>query len=780
MKKIKKATTKTTAIKKIKEPISSRIAKAVSSAKRISERIVGYIPYDVRFVKAKYTGKTQKPAKITALEKGIIGILLVDDCPSYERIGTILGLDVVNDKAEKAILDSAMNILRGYNAVEGDDSCIALTTHGRTYAEKGERPETYSSIFELYIDLTHPNWLDIKSGIGKNSSKIEEINTPCQELTISLDDIKTYAGKQATNVHFPQDRFLLESANWIEGHEASYKIFICFVQNVANSEDVRAFVYDENIESINEAFSNQINSDEDLKKELLGKCIALECQEDTETTILQTEEVEEAIASIPEEIKSAEKSLIQEEQRITEESPSDIQAQEQEKSIQRDRLRKKALYDSLSFELELHKMFTEDDADEIWLISPWIRQSAFMHDRGPMIETFLQDDSKKVFIAYSEPARVNDDKPMVDELVEPKIQQLEDQYPNFFYVQLPEFHLKNVFEVRGDQKVLFSGSFNVLSFSVSENQTHIRREEMTLAHHTVAKRKYEDFQIEFAQIYAQRIKKQLESLKPEEYANYNTEKLDYFLSIDNAEINQMFSPLQDMIEEQAIRSLKEDTLRRLTNLDQRLVAARNSGGINAKDKKKFSEELSKLCKIISDNFTLKEDPSIQEHLNATTEKVDTLQVKAIFPGRSRNQDKRQQAMTKHDSGENASSDSNIIEKANNIVTRGNPSSKQELWELLVALLYLYTERQLVQGALRNHLKKIVSEMEELYDGLKIEASPRNPDATSITFMIEGDGISFNNLYLGNTRSDYERYAKLHRRRVQWAKRENLESILSQF
>lgn len=780
MKKIKKATTKTTAIKKVKEPISSRIAKAVSSAKRISERIVGYIPYDVRFVKAKYTGKTQKPAKITALEKGIIGILLVDDCPSYERIGTILGLDVVNDKAEKAILDSAMNILRGYNAVEGDDSCIALTTHGRTYAEKGERPETYSSIFELYIDLTHPNWLDIKSGIGKNSSKIEEINTPCQELTISLDDIKTYAEKQATNVHFPQDRFLLESANWIEGHEASYKIFICFVQNVANSEDVRAFVYDENIESINEAFSNQINSDEDLKKELLGKCIVLECQEDTETTILQAEEVEEAIASIPEEIKSAEKSHIQEEQRITEESPSDIQTQEQEKSIQRDRLRKKALYDSLSFELELHKMFTEDDADEIWLISPWIRQSAFMHDRGPMIESFLQDDSKKVFIAYSEPARINDDKPMVDESVEPKIQQLEDQYPNFFYVQLPEFHLKNVFEVRGDQKVLFSGSFNVLSFSVSENQTHIRREEMTLAHHTVAKRKYEDFQIEFAQIYAQRIKKQLESLKPEEYANYNTEKLDYFLSIDNAEINQMFSPLQDMIEEQAIRSLKEDTLRRLTNLDQRLVAARNSGGVNAKDKKKFSEELSKLCKIISDNFTLKEDPSIQEHLNATTEKVDTLQVKAIFPGRSRNQDKRQQATTKHDSGANASSDSNIIEKANNIVTRGNPSSKQELWELLVALLYLYTERQLVQGTLRSHLKKIVSEMEEFYDGLKIESSPRNPDATSITFMVEDDGISFNNLYLGNTRSEYDRYAKLHRRRVQWARRENLGSILSQF
>ena len=214
----------------------------------------------------------------------------------------------------------------------------------------------------------------------------------------------------------------------------------------------------------------------------------------------------------------------------------------------------------LSFEVELQKIFTEDDPDEIWLVSPWIRKGAFLHDRGPMIENFLRDENKRVFIAYSEPATNNDGKPMMDEEVEPGIKLLEEQYSNFFYVQLPEFHLKNVIEVKGDQKILFSGSFNVLSFSVSEQQTHVRREEMALAHHTVARKKYDDCQLEFAEIYAERIKKQIESLEPSEITNYKNEKLEYFLGIENAEIHKLFSPIEDMLEEKNIAIVQSQAL----------------------------------------------------------------------------------------------------------------------------------------------------------------------------------------------------------------------------
>ena len=192
----------------------------------------------------------------------------------------------------------------------------------------------------------------------------------------------------------------------------------------------------------------------------------MECENDEDTEVLEGEAVDVAIAEIPVELKEAEQLMIKEEEDAerAEEDLEKKQSVSAQKTSVKDRLHKKALYDSLSFEVELQKIFKEDNPDEIWLISPWIRKGAFIHDRGPMIEHFLSDENKRVFIAYSEPASNNDGKPMMDEEVEPGIKQLEDQYPNFFYVQLPEFHLKNVIEVKGDQKILFSGSFNVLSF----------------------------------------------------------------------------------------------------------------------------------------------------------------------------------------------------------------------------------------------------------------------------------------------------------------------------
>ena len=175
MSKIKKQ--KNTASQKVQEPIGTRIAKAVFEEKKISERIFGYISYDINFIKATYAGKTQRPAKITSLEKGIVGILLVDETSSFEKIGLILGLDVVNDKAEQSILRTAIDTLRGFNAIEGDDSCMALTDAGRTYADKGERPDTYTKSFDIYVDKSHLSWLNIKNVKGGNLVKGEVISS---------------------------------------------------------------------------------------------------------------------------------------------------------------------------------------------------------------------------------------------------------------------------------------------------------------------------------------------------------------------------------------------------------------------------------------------------------------------------------------------------------------------------------------------------------------------------------------------------------------------------
>ena len=789
MSKIKKQTKKVSTPKKVQEPIGTRIAKAVFGAKKISERIFGYISYDIKFVRAVYHGKTQRPAKITALEKGIVGILLVDETASFEKIGSILGLDVVNDKAEQSILRSAIETLRGFNAIEGDDSLIALTEGGHAYADKGERPDTYTKDFDIFVDTSHPSWYNIKNCIGDNVKKIEEINTPCDDLNLELDQIKAYAEQQAQDVHFPQNRYLLESATWNEGHEASYKVYVCFVQNVANSEDVRAFVYDENTEGLNSLIADQINQDEDLKSELLNSCIRLECENDEETTVLEGDAVEVAKAEITEELKQAEQKMIKEEEEgeASEEVEDDVEdttsntssatKAKAPKISAKDRLHKKALYDSLSFEVELQKIFTEDDPDEIWLVSPWIRKGAFLHDRGPMIENFLRDENKRVFIAYSEPATNNDGKPMMDEEVEPGIKLLEEQYSNFFYVQLPEFHLKNVIEVKGDQKILFSGSFNVLSFSVSEQQTHVRREEMALAHHTVARKKYDDCQLEFAEIYAERIKKQIESLEPSVITNYKNEKLEYFLGIENAEIHKLFSPIEDMLEEKNIAIVQSQALKSLTTIGQQLVAASNMGGLNAKDKKKLGIELASIEKTITE-FSI-DDPSTLERLNTTKELFEKIPLKQIFPSKSKTPSQRQSPVRQPVSSSNTSGFS-IDNKVLGIVNGEDPTDEKETLLLLLSLCYASSRRLISKGELQKKIKHIVMDMPDMYSCLAVESSMNNEDATDLTIVVSNHSVKFRNLYLGATRSQYEQRVKTVNdgKRQTWVAPKNVESILA--
>lgn len=150
----------------IVESLDTKIAKAVYAEKKISERIIGYFPYELQFVKATYFGTTQRPAKISAIEKGIVGILLIDGHSSFSTIGQILGLDVVNDKAEKSILSKALDGLRSFNAIEGDDDYIALTEAGKVYADKGERPDTYQKSFDIFVDSDHADWKTIKNALS--------------------------------------------------------------------------------------------------------------------------------------------------------------------------------------------------------------------------------------------------------------------------------------------------------------------------------------------------------------------------------------------------------------------------------------------------------------------------------------------------------------------------------------------------------------------------------------------------------------------------------------
>ena len=777
MKKIKK-NHNTPATKKVQESISSRIAKAVYEAKRISERIVGYVSYDIKFVRATYNGKTQRPAKITALEKGIVGILLVDESSSFEKIGTILGLDVVNDKAEQSILRNKIDLLKGFGAIEGDDSCYALTTEGRVYADKGERPDSYTKSFDIFVDVSHPSWLDIKNGIGENSKKIEEINTPCDDINLDLETIKSYAENQAQDVHFPQNRYLLESATWHSGHEASYKVYVCFVQNVANSDDVRAFVFDENSNTLNDVIANYINKDSSLKEELLNNCIHYEIENNEETTILEGDDVEVAKSEISEEIKEAEQKIIKEEngeiddnseEEETELSQSNKLSGTITKVLTKDRLHKKALYDSLSFEVELQKIFTEDDPDEVWLISPWIRKGAFLHDRGPMIEDFLRDENKRVFIAYSEPATNNDGKPMMDEEVEPGIKLLDEQYTNFFYVQLPEFHLKNVIEVKGDQKVLFSGSFNVLSFSVSDQQTHVRREEMALAHHSVAKKKYEDCQLEFAEIYANRIRKEIEQLDLDMLANYKNERLEYFLKIDNEEIRKLFSPLEDMLEEKAYERIKSEVNKKLVKIGQKLVAASNMSGLNPKDKKRLTSMLTTIESEIQNNSI--DDPSMQDLLNNNKDLLEKIREKKIFPG-------RKESNTTKPVNKTPRVNTTTEDKSNGILNTEPDATIEGLTLYIASLSLAFINREIKKNALNAKLLAIIEdeEMVNLLEMVGVANSKNVDNAFDLSLGINGYLFRFSKLF--NDRESFNSKQKRAKRFLTQVTPSNIQAIVN--
>jgi len=777
MKKIKK-NHNTPATKKVQESISSRIAKAVYEAKRISERIVGYVSYDIKFVRATYNGKTQRPAKITALEKGIVGILLVDESSSFEKIGTILGLDVVNDKAEQSILRNKIDLLKGFGAIEGDDSCYALTTEGRVYADKGERPDSYTKSFDIFVDVCHPSWLDIKNGIGENSKKIEEINTPCDDINLDLETIKSYAENQAQDVHFPQNRYLLESATWHSGHEASYKVYVCFVQNVANSDDVRAFVFDENSNTLNDVIANYINKDSSLKEELLNNCIHYEIENNEETTILEGDDVEVARSEISEEIKEAEQKIIKEENgEIDDNSEEETELSQSNelfgtitKVPTKDRLHKKALYDSLSFEVELQKIFTEDNPDEVWLISPWIRKGAFLHDRGPMIEEFLRDENKRVFIAYSEPATNNDGKPMMDEEVEPGIKLLDEQYPNFFYVQLPEFHLKNVIEVKGDQKVLFSGSFNVLSFSVSDQQTHVRREEMALAHHSVARKKYEDCQLEFAQIYANRIRKEIEQLDLDMLANYKNERLEYFLKIDNEEIRKLFSPLEDMLDEKAYERIKSEVNKKLVKIGQELVAASNMSGLNPKDKKRLTSMLTTIESEMQNNSI--DDPSMQELLNNNKELLEKIREKKIFPGRKESNTTKSVNKLPRVSTTNENDPNGILNEEPDATVEG-------LARYIASLSLAFINREIKKTALNAKLLAIIEddELVRLLEMVGVANSKNVDNAFDLSLGINGYLFRFSALF--NSRESFGRKQKRAKRFLTQVNPSNIQSIVNQ-
>ena len=108
-----------------------------------------------------------------------------------------------------------------------------------------------------------------------------------------------------------------------------------------------------------------------------------------------------------------------------------------------------------------------------------------------MIEKALKGGSK-VFIAFSKKdPRDNNHSEMVNPQAQKEIDRLSETYSGFYCVELPKiFHTKNVLEIKGDQVIMFSGSFNILSFAIQKSHKIIRGEQMAYVNPQKARSEY--------------------------------------------------------------------------------------------------------------------------------------------------------------------------------------------------------------------------------------------------------------------------------------------------
>lgn len=594
---------------------SLQIAQAIAGVKKISERIIGYLSYNYSFVCQKFNATSNRPAKITPLERAVVGILMIDGNQDLVTIGDILGLDILHDTAEKEILNRAIETMRSYGVLEGDDSYLTLTEKGNIFASTGERPETYKGSFDLWVDPKHPDFTGLKNCF--KAECVENLSEDCDKVELSLETIKDFAEQQASNFQTAKLRYVLSEAEY-ESHEAKqYTIDVCFLQSVRD-DVIKTLIYDPNQGLFLPALSELIDQDQDLKQQLLEKCIALECENE------ETEILSETIEKTAEQAE-VEKRLITNEDDVNklEESKVDIGC------VAKDgRLHKKALYDSLSFEAELHNIFTDDNADEIWMISPWIGK-AFVQCRLPYIKSFLKD-GKKVFVAYSKDEgcikSASSNGEMIAPVAQKAIDNLLEDYPSlFFCVQLPAFHTKNVIEKKGDQSVMFTGSFNVLSFSVNKKQTQIRREEMALAHHQIAINKYDEYLNAFINFYIEKTRSDLTALenadKDEEITRYKLTSLETLVEMSNRknEYVDFFNEVENrfLLAKNAVWTKDLETLR------QTLSHYFEKGAITNKEKFKLEKSFGNLTRRYV-NLTVSAD--VKEKFDNLYEKFKALKV----------------------------------------------------------------------------------------------------------------------------------------------------------
>lgn len=462
------------------DDITLRIAEAIAPYRKRSERFVGTVPYSLSYEIRKYTGTAQKAEKVNIFNKTIVN-LIGRGLQDTSSIANAMGLDFQYDLEKNILLENLEFVKTRLQLISRKNNSFSLTAKGRHYYEKGEYIQSFQSPFEIVV-VPECAYFPFMKECMSGHPNIKKKKRAKKTDVLNLSQIKKLAEHQASNVQHKETGLELIAASFDSFVEASVEIYICFMQNVCDNS-IRTIIYDDTINAIIPQLSMLFDENDSLRDSLLKKCLKNEVA-DEEAEIVESGEK-------PEEQVQAETDIIAE---VEEKGEELFEGETIRKSVG-------SIYDSAEFEKELHEIFENHQNQEIWLISPWIRKYAFLRSREPKIRKFL-DQGGAVFIAYSEPEKLGEE--MVDPMSMKVVKRLDAYYDRFYYAELPKFHYKNVIEHNMNGTVLYTGSFNVLSFCINDNTEHYRMEQMMLANEESAKNTRNDYLNIFAKKYIER------------------------------------------------------------------------------------------------------------------------------------------------------------------------------------------------------------------------------------------------------------------------------------
>lgn len=572
-------------------PLELRIIDAASQNKKLIERIIGFTDYYWHYTITKFRGICSQPVKFNLFDETICAILLKGEI-SAKEIGQIIGLDFEKDPAERSILLTAINELKKDQMVDGDESVLWLTDIGKEYAKNGVKFSTFERDFDLYIDATG-NLKERAKEVFRNLTSEKQDTFRKENLPQNIEDVKPLAEWQAPEIHFPKEQYILQSCEpkGIEGYKA--KVWVVLLENFRD-QTIRSLVYDEKQDKIIEPLSVAFDQLEDEKNLIFNKLITESYDDDFSVELTTDEKQNIQIEQEAELIKKQEEFDIA------------ISNNEVEKitAIQKDVYEIKRHFNSLEFQVELKRLFYET-SDELWIISPWIKKYATLR-RVPFFENYLKKGGR-IFVAYSLPEK--DGETMADEEALNMLLELENKYHNFYLHQLPAFHYKRVWlKSNSGKNVYYTGSYNILSFFVKQDQKNYRQEEMSrLDWNSENDSEYNNLLLQFGEKYFNKAVVETNQLTQTK-ETINKEFLQKIKGLNYGKLKCFLSKGLDVFDEKykELESIKEEQLDYFkhiyyTNELQKLaenMKATKSRTLSSEKKKEFQSKLN----IISNEY----------------------------------------------------------------------------------------------------------------------------------------------------------------------------------